>query len=164
MLSCQTILAGVAIFLLSSALSAAETVLDSKLHHLRSGTVREWSDFPADAEGPALTIRFKAKANASEWALRLRQQDVKQTPRVSLNGKELGKLALDENDTVIFLPVPAGRLVDGENSLKIESCAKLSDDIRVGEIALDIDRSAKCSTKQRSRSTYSRTRRRLLSP
>ena len=55
----------------------------------------------------------------------------------TLNGKELGKLALDENDTVIFLPVPAGRLVDGENTLKIESGAKLSDDIRVGEIALD---------------------------
>jgi len=114
----------------------AETPLDPKLHHLRSGSVREWADFPADAQGPTLNIRFQSRPNAAEYALRLRQQDVKQTWRVALNGKELGKLAVDENDTVIFLPVPAGRLVDGENTLTIEAGSKLSDDIRVGEIVL----------------------------
>ena len=123
--------------LLVTAVLAAETPLDAKLHHLRSGTVREWADFPADAEGPALTLRFHAKVNRAECALRLRQQDVKQPWRVLLNGKELGKLAVDENDTVIFLAVPAGRLVDGENTLKVEATGKVSDDIRVGEIALD---------------------------
>jgi hypothetical protein len=121
----------------TARLTGADTVLDSKLHHLRSGTVREWADFPVESEGPVLTVRFQAKASARECAMRLRQQDVKQNWRVTLNGKEIGKLAVDENDTVIFLPIPAGRLVDGENTLKIEAAGKVSDDIRVGEVALD---------------------------
>jgi len=121
----------------ASALSAAEIIRDANVHHLRSGTTREWADFPAEAEGPVVTFRFRSKANTTEHTLRLRQQDVKQNWRVMLNGRELGKLAVDENDTVILLPVPAGRLLDGENNLQIEAASKLSDDIRVGEIALD---------------------------
>jgi hypothetical protein len=112
--------------------------LDPKLHHLRAGATREWADFPAEAEGPALTVRFQSRANDAERALRLRQQDVKQAWRVLLNGKELGRLTTDENDTVIFLPVPAGRLVEGENVLRVEPAGAVpADDVRVGEIALD---------------------------
>jgi hypothetical protein len=128
---------GVVIAPLSPARApAAPTILDAKLHHLRPGTDREWADFPAEAEGPALTFRFRASPNATEQTLCLRQQDVKQPWRVVLNGKELGRLQLDENDTVIFLPIPAGRLIDGENTLRVEAVGKVSDDIRVGEITL----------------------------
>lgn len=124
--------------LLSSApVAAGPPVIDARLHHLRSGTQREWSDFPAEAEGASHTVKFQAKPNAAEQALRLRQQDVKQTWKVTLNGKELGRLVADENDTEIVLPVPAGRLIDGENALVIEAAGRAPDDIRVGEIALD---------------------------
>jgi hypothetical protein len=116
---------------------AGPTTLDDRLHHLRAGDEREWADFPAKAEGPRLSITFRAARNAAEQTLRLRQQDVKQTWRVVLNGKDLGRLIADENDTELVLPVPPGRLVDGDNSLVIEATGKTSDDIRVGEIALD---------------------------
>ncbi|HKB04571.1 MAG TPA: CehA/McbA family metallohydrolase [Gemmataceae bacterium] len=116
---------------------AAETVLDARLHHLRNGSEREWADFPEKPEAQALTVRFQAAANAGERALRLRQQDVKQTWRVLLNGKALGQLVTDENDTVIYLPVPVNRLADGENVLRIEAASKVADDVRVGEITLD---------------------------
>jgi hypothetical protein len=112
-------------------------VVDARLHHLRAGGQREWSDFPAEAEGASLTVKFRAQANAGEQTLRLRQQDVKQTWKVVLNGKELGRLIADENDTTIVLPVPAGRLVDGENTLVIEAAGREPDDVRVGEITLD---------------------------
>jgi hypothetical protein len=56
---------------------------------------------------------------------------------VLLNGKELGRLISDENDTIIYLPIPAGRIIAGENTLTIEQVGKASDDIRVGEIKLD---------------------------
>src|SRR5204863_513812 len=79
---------------------AGEAALDANLHHLRNAAGREWADFPEKAEDQALTVRFKAAANAGERALRLRQQDVKQTWRLLLNGKELGRLVTDENDTV----------------------------------------------------------------
>jgi hypothetical protein len=77
--------------LLSPAPAAAgPLVIDARLHHLRAGTQPEWSDFPAKAEGASLTVKFRAQPNATEQTLRLRQQDVKQTWRVSLNGKPLG--------------------------------------------------------------------------
>jgi hypothetical protein len=126
-----------ALLLAGPAAPAGETVLDAKLHHLRAGDEREWSDFPAQAEGPSLSLRFKAERNDAEQTLRLRQQDVKQTWKVLLNGKEIGRLSPDENDTVLYLPVPPGTLAAGENTLVIEQAGRTPDDVRIGEVALD---------------------------
>ncbi|MBY0524829.1 MAG: CehA/McbA family metallohydrolase [Gemmataceae bacterium] len=120
-----------------SATAAKEHVLDGRLHHLRNGKQREWRDFPEKPEGPSLVVRFQADANAAEQTLRLRQQDVKQTWKVLLNGKERGRLHTDENDMVIYLPLPSAALVNGENTLQIEQVGQTPDDIRVGEISLD---------------------------
>jgi hypothetical protein len=127
----------IAVFVGIQAASAKEQVLDARLHHLRQGEQREWSDFPEKAEGPSLLVRFQAEANATEQTLRLRQQDVKQTWKVLLNGQERGRLLPDENDQVIYLALPPGALVAGENTLRIEQVGKVPDDIRIGEIALD---------------------------
>src|SRR5262245_53563582 len=99
---------------------AKSVILDDRLHHLRAGDQREWSDFPAKPEGPSLTLRFSSERNTGEWALRVRQQDVKQTWKVLLNDKELTRLPPDENDQVLYLPVPANALRMGENKLVIE--------------------------------------------
>jgi len=74
------------------AARAGTTVLTPRLHHLRVSEQREWSDFPATPEGRSLSLRFQATRNEAECALRLRQQDVKQTWKVLLNGRELTKL------------------------------------------------------------------------
>jgi hypothetical protein len=116
---------------------AKPLVIDPGLHHLRAGEPREWSDFPARPEGPNLSLRFPCEGNSAEWSLRLRQQDVKQTWKILLGGKELGRLIGDENDQVIYLPVPAGWLRAGENHLRIEPVDRTPDDIRVGEIILE---------------------------
>jgi hypothetical protein len=118
-------------------LSAAERVLDAELHPLRGGAQREWSDFPEHAEGARLEITFQARPNDVEHSLRLRQQDVKQTWRVSLNEKELGKLVLDENDMVVYFAIPPGGMNDGDNRLLIAAAGPAPDDIWVGEVALD---------------------------
>jgi hypothetical protein len=124
-------------FLLSAGPAPAnDLVLTPRLHHLRASGQREWSDFPRRPEGPSLSLRFRAAANPAERALRLRQQDVRQSWKVLLNGKELGRLPADENDQVIYLPVPPGGLRDGENRLVIEQAGKTPDDIRVGEAVL----------------------------
>ena len=117
--------------------SAQPQVLTSRLHHLRRGDQPEWADFPKRAEGPALKLTFRAESNARESTLRIRQQDVRETWKVLVNGKQLGKLQADENDMTICLPVPAGTLRDGDNTLVVEQVGKLVDDIRVGEITLD---------------------------
>ena len=122
------------IFLSSAAAPTTERILTPRLHHLRHGAKPEWDDFPKKAEGPKLVLRFQAEGNKDEQTLMLRQQDVRQTWRVILNGKELGRLPPDENDMVIVLPVPPGRLLAGENSLAIEQVGKVVDDIRVGQI------------------------------
>jgi hypothetical protein len=131
------ILPVLAAILAGGSAPAKTLVIDSVLHHLRAGDPREWSDFPARSEGPSLSVRFNCETNGGEWALRLRQQDVKQTWKILLNAKELGRLVSDENDQVIYLPVPAGRLLAGENHLRIEQVGRTPDDIRVGEISLD---------------------------
>jgi hypothetical protein len=117
--------------------TAAEHLLDANLHHLRAGAEREWSDFPEQAEGPQLAISFQANPNDVEHSLRLRQQDVKQTWRVSLNQKQLGQLVLDENDMVVYFAVPPGGISAGENTLLIAAAGRVPDDIRVGQVVLD---------------------------
>src|ERR1043166_2461270 len=127
-----------ALFLMADPVAhATERLLDARLHHLRVGAEREWADFPLKPDAASLKVQFNAKSNGDEWTLRLRQQDVRLTWKVLLNGKEIGRLLTDENDTVVYLPIPAWRIVDGDNTLVIEQVGKASDDIRVGEITLD---------------------------
>jgi hypothetical protein len=121
----------------SSVAHAGERVLDARMHHLRSGKEREWSDFPEQAEGPKLTVRFGAEKNAAPQTLRWRQQDVKQAWRVILNGKLLAALTADENDQVLYQAIPPETLKSGANEIVIEAASKATDDIRVGDIALD---------------------------
>lgn len=124
--------------LAGSIIHAAERrVLDAKMHHLRRAGPREWSEFPATAEAAAHELKFSAQGNESEQALRIRQQDVKQPWHVSLNGKELGQLRIDENDLVLYFAVPPGTLLGGENRLLITQRGTIADDIRLGEIELD---------------------------
>src|SRR5688572_1364370 len=128
------LLAGAAWLLFASRAFPATQVLDPGLHHLRAGAAREWAEFPETPEGPDLAVRFPAARNPGEVTLRLRQEDVKLAWRVVLNGAELGRLVTDENALVLQLVVPAGRLVDGENLLRIEPVdRKTPDDIRAGE-------------------------------
>ncbi len=115
-------------------------VLDNRLHHLRIDGPREWTEFSRSSEGPRLDVRFVAERNTTEQTLRLRQQDVKQSWHVLVNGKQIGRLRVDENDMVVYFPVPRGTLVRGENTLRIEQderSKRSADDIRVGQIELD---------------------------
>lgn len=120
----------------------AEQLLDPKLHHLRSGEVREWDDFPENAESGRLVVNFDSKANATEYSLRLRHRDLKQQWKIHLNGREIAKLPIDENPMSSVWAIPPRTLKDGANTLAI-TCAATpktpSDDIEAGEIVL-IDR------------------------
>lgn len=116
------------------------TSLVPELRHLRSGPVREWSEFPEEAQAASLNVTFKARKNAAEASLFMRQQDVKQSWQVRLNGQQLGEMTRDENDMLIGFPISVGRLQDGENHLQIMARsmdAVQSDDIRVGAIRLE---------------------------
>ena len=128
-------------FLIAAALTAAtavaqDRVVDPNLHHLRAAGDREWSDFAERPAADRWKVEFAAAKNHGEHTLRLRQQDVKQPWRVQLNGKEVGRLALDENDTITYYSLPTEALIDGRNTLVIEPLSKAADDIRVGELAI----------------------------
>ena len=58
--NCKTIAVALLAGLLAvcRAGNAAEQVLTEKFHHLRSGTVREWADFPEHAEATELRVTF----------------------------------------------------------------------------------------------------------
>jgi hypothetical protein len=108
------------------------------LHHLRATHVREWSDFPETADAERLEVTFHAPhGNDTEWTLQWRQQDVKQTWRITVNGAPLAELVQDENDMVVYVAVPAGSVRTGENKLAISQAnPAIADDIRVGEVLL----------------------------
>ena len=120
--------------------SPKRSTIEPKLLHLRSGVEREWSEFPETPHGQRLDVTFSAHTNEVEQVLFIRQQDVKQTWNVSLNGKKLGALTIDENDMIVTFAIPANGLVEGDNSLRIESplsSKAVSDDVRVGQIAIE---------------------------
>ena len=120
-----------------TAVLCSEQSLTTRMHHLRADGPREWAEFPEKPEGPALRLNFRAAANKIESSLRLRQRDVKETWRVTLNGKPIGRLIQDENFMTIWLPIPAGSLVDGDNKLVIEQTNRVIDDVMVGDIVID---------------------------
>lgn len=112
------------------------TVLDERLHHLRIGSEREWTEFPEQAEGDALEVSFTAPTNMSEQSLRLRHRDIKQTWKLSLNGRELGTLPIDENDMVTVWAIPPQTLRTGKNVLRVASTGKAADDVLIGDVRL----------------------------
>lgn len=117
-------------------------VIEPGWKHLRSGTEREWAEFPQTPDGQRLELTFSARKNATEHTLVVRQKDVKQGWQVALNGHKLGELARDENSMVVSFAIAAGQLVDGQNSLSIGAPAAskaAADDIRVGRIEI-VDR------------------------
>lgn len=120
----------------------ADLVVSPRMHHLRSEPAREWAEFPAQAEGAELTLDFDSTANLVERTLRLRQRDVKQVWRVAINGQDVARLPQDEAAIVNYVPLPAGTLRDGRNTLRVSSADKASDDVLVGEIAI-VDRPAR---------------------
>ena len=118
-------------------LSANEQVLTDRLHHLRNDETREWSSFPEQAEASSLQLSFTLPGKPVASTLRLRQQDVKQTWKVLVNGTMISTLRQDENDMVRYLAVPASVLQAGKNQLTVSTDGTRGpDDIRVGEISL----------------------------
>lgn len=105
--------------------------------HLRSGSEREWLSFPDEVSDSALERSFTAEPNAEEWTLWLRQVDVKQSWKVTLNDQSLGELVRDENPIEAAFAVPP-RLLRTQNVLRIAAASKTpSDDISLSRLRLD---------------------------
>jgi hypothetical protein len=115
---------------------AQARVLDDGTHYLRMGNQPEWSESAVHPHARELSLRFSAEPNAVEHTLSLEQGGVKRRWRVELNEHPLGTLHPDENVMVAFWAVPAGALVAGENTLRIEPADTLLDDIRISRIEL----------------------------
>jgi hypothetical protein len=128
--------AGLLIALSAWPAEGTETI-ETESIHLRSGPTREWSSFPEQA--PAVREwKLGRLGSKRAYTLTIRQQDVKQSWRVLLNGKPLGELLLDERDAIAVFPVEPGDLSGDANVLRIEPKGKhaSADDIRVGSIEL----------------------------
>lgn len=129
------------LLLLAVDSTRADTItLTDQMHHLRSSGTREWAEFPEQADAASYETSFTVAEPAKDYCLRIRHQDIKARWRVQLNDRDLGTLRIDENDMIVYLPVPDGAVKQGENRLTIDCPkSKAPDDIRIGEIRL-IDR------------------------
>ncbi len=127
------------LILIAGSADSAEAqshILLDQMVHLRTGDEPEWHTFPIETDGATWMFSFQGESNEDIYTLRLRQQDVKQTWKVTLNTVELGELVVDENDMVHYLAVPPGALISGENTLRVNQANTIVDDIRVGEFTL----------------------------
>ncbi|PYU92403.1 MAG: hypothetical protein DMG08_12845, partial [Acidobacteria bacterium] len=133
----QPVILALALCLLAGETTSRRRLLDGTLHHLRSGSEKEWSEFPESHAGNHLALNFIAEANRKEQTLRLRQRDVKENWGVFLNDRKLGSLFQDQNDLISYWPVAPETLVSGNNTLRITPSGTGADDIMVGDIWLD---------------------------
>ncbi|MES2692141.1 MAG: CehA/McbA family metallohydrolase, partial [Verrucomicrobiota bacterium] len=109
-------------------------------YHLGVAGQPEWQEF-ADStpHGPQLELKFNATATAGEATLFIRQSNVKIGWNVAINGQRIGTLETLTQPLVRALPVRAGLLRDGENTLTIaRGASRLADDIVVSEITLEL--------------------------
>ena len=107
------------VLVLLQSTPSADLVITGRMHHLRSGEEREWAEFPERAEGKDLVLTFQAKPNGGEHTLRLRHRDLKQSWRVTVNGKEIAQLPFDEAEMVTYWTLSPGTLREGANELRI---------------------------------------------
>lgn len=124
---------------MSTALAQAATI-DAGRYHLGVTGQPEWEEFAASTpHGPQLELKFTAPAaNTAEATLLIRQSNVKIGWHVALNGQRIGTLEMLAQPLVRALPVKAGLLRAGENTLTIvRGASRLADDIVVSEIALE---------------------------
>ena len=109
----------------------------------RMGTIREWNDFPPEAENNPLIIHFDVKDSSGPGTISLRQYDISREWEVLLNGKSLGYLMLDEKDMISYFEIPTGSLKLRDNLLEVRSRPfkdkedQISDDIFIGQVFLD---------------------------
>jgi hypothetical protein len=131
--------ASLALVLLTAFTGTVDLVrrIDRRSYYLTTLVEPEWQEFVGKAPyGSTLSLRFKAKPNAGEATLFIRQRDVKFEWVVELNGRRIGTLFRMEEDLVHTLPVPAGTLRGGDNTLSIHPPQE-GEDIVVGDFQLD---------------------------
>ena len=125
------------------AAAAPIEILQKPLHLRTGGDTREWDSFPVTASGSSASATFQAEPNTREHTLVIRQFDVKRpTWIVRVNGRKLGVLEEDERNMVRVLPIPAGTLASGANTLEIVGDGKPpSDDIEVRKAQIEPEES-----------------------
>lgn len=111
-------------------------VLDNKMHHLRLSEMPEWSAFPGTVT-KQLLVNFTSHSNPFEYALKLKQEDVKQKWHIMLNGYEISNLDIDESSRIKYIPIASQMLKEGNNQLIIEQVDTIADDISVGQITIE---------------------------
>jgi hypothetical protein len=119
------------------SINAADITVTDSMVHLRQNGPREWSTFKKTPDASSLKLEFEVKDTKGDFTLRLRQRDLKQIWRITINGKKIGDLHRDENDMIVYFAVPQGVLKSGTNVLEVKpSSTRTPDDIEVGEVSL----------------------------
>ena len=108
-----------------------------KVYHLGTTGKPEWLEFAHDPpHGRELFHAFPAEPNDGEATLLLYQSNVKWGWTVSLNGKKLGQLALNDAPTITAFALPPGSLKKEGNVWSVAPPKEI-EDILVGLVRVD---------------------------
>lgn len=108
--------------------------LDPKLYHLGDDIIDLWPDISHKPDGERLDIKFTSQRNDKNFTLTLTYWDVNYPAAVVVNGKEINQLPPSQKSKDATVIIPAGSLVDGENTLSI--LPQLKDDCVIGKVVL----------------------------
>ncbi|MEE9128115.1 MAG: hypothetical protein V3U11_13345, partial [Planctomycetota bacterium] len=109
--------------------------IDPDLHHLGDTRLPGWKDVPAEPEGLAIDVAFRAQRNRGEHVLAVMHQDVDNSWPIKINGKQVAVLRRGKPRQLVHYVLPPGTLKTGANRLLIKSNKK-TDDIIIGQIVL----------------------------
>ena len=122
------------LFIINGINAAEVRVLDAhRMYHLGTEGFAEWDEFKdKKPHGRRVDVKFRATKNKTPNVLLLRQRQVKVRWPILLNQKRIGYLLAEDPALWHSVIVPAGALVEGENTLSVVS-PKITDDIEVGD-------------------------------
>ncbi len=112
-------------------------VISTRTWHLGDDSTPEWPEAAAAPDGQRIDLVFEGRAFAGEGTLELRQRHVNDPWHVLLNGQRVATLERSEPLETHYYAIPAGVLVDGENTFTLVGDVP-GDDITVGEIRLHL--------------------------
>jgi hypothetical protein len=124
------------LFLPIITIAQAENLYPQNIN-LRNGKEQEWITSPQTVNYSSFNISF----DRSQWkTLSMIQYDVNHDWKVTVNGKDIGNLVVDEQRMVTYFSIPDRLLKDKNNKLSIHAAtasnSKISDDITISNVVL----------------------------
>jgi hypothetical protein len=107
--------------------------ISTRMWHLGNDPTPEWSEAPVDPDGSSISLKFNGEAFDGPGLLYCRQRNVDNAWFIQINGQRIATLDRGADLKDHYYAIPAGLIVDGENSFTLAGDTP-TDDITFGDL------------------------------